>query len=105
MNGFTQQFIDIITDPNKTPLDVYKELHVMHNTAKLQNEPVIYPDTDPRPGHTDKVLEITIFGDVLPNDPDYANNWKRKPIPLSYYTDFNGWTFHVNKRNPLYSTS
>ena len=51
MNGFTQQFIDIITDPNKTPLDVYKELHVMHNTAKLQNEPVIYPDTDPRPGH------------------------------------------------------
>ena len=83
----------------QTGLALYKQLFVLHMNARADGVAITYPATDPRTGSgfENKVLEITVYGDAPASDPvEYPQNWKRKPIPLSYYTDFNGWTFKVS---------
>ncbi len=89
---FNSELVRIITE--KTGLELYKELFVLHMNARTAGQPITYPDSDPRTGtgFTNKVLDITVYGD----DPGDLDNWKRRAIPLSCETDFKGWTFRVS---------
>lgn len=96
MSTYNDELREIIR--TKAGLELYESLYVLHVNAKNNGIPITYPEVDPRTdsGHENKVLEITVYGDLPSSDPNHVYNWKRKSIPLSYYTDFNNWTFKVS---------
>jgi hypothetical protein len=95
MEDYNKQISDLIeSNPQTNSLTFYKALYDIHFNARKDGAAITYPATDPRAGSgfENKVLEITVFGDSASD----TSNWKRKSIPITPSTDFNGWTFKVS---------
>jgi len=74
--------------PNSTEL--FTKLRALHQEATKKNLPIIYPSEDIN--QSGKTIYLTISKKLL----DKNNHFPF--IPLSDYTDFNGWTIEINQQ-------
>lgn len=75
--------------PNSTEL--FTELRTIHREATEKGLPLVYPQEDIN--HSGKTIYLTISKELLDKDRTLPY------IPLSEYTDFNGWTIELDQQS------